>query len=134
MIKHPLIRKAVLDALKLGITDPQVTWYDGRPGFLDTGDLPAVAVYLTDAQYTGESLDENTWQATLHIEVFLKAISPDSALDVWMESNIFPVMSQIPALNSLVETCTPEGYDYQRDDEAMTWGSADLKYSLTYTL
>ncbi|ENK3623285.1 TPA: phage tail terminator protein, partial [Klebsiella pneumoniae] len=26
------------------------------------------------------------------------------------------------------------GYDYQRDDEATTWGSADLQYSLTYIM
>jgi hypothetical protein len=32
-----------------------------------------VAVYLTDAEYTGEDLDADTWQATLHIEVFLPA-------------------------------------------------------------
>lgn len=40
-----------------------------------------MAVYLSDAEYTGDSLDEDSWQAVVHIEVFLKASSPDSALD-----------------------------------------------------
>jgi hypothetical protein len=26
------------------------------------------------------------------------------------------------------------GYDYQRDDEAMMWGSADLSYSISYVM
>ncbi|HBC7089715.1 TPA: phage tail protein, partial [Citrobacter freundii] len=25
-------------------------------------------------------------------------------------------------------------YDYQRDEEAMTWGSADLSYSISYIM
>ncbi|WP_279025125.1 phage minor tail U family protein [Gibbsiella quercinecans] len=132
MIKHPAIRSAVLTALKQSITDPSVTWYDGRPAFLGADELPAVAVYLTDAQPTHEMLDEDVWGAILHIEVFLKASNTDSELDKWMESHIYPAMADIPALTGLIETMTAVGYDYQRDDEAATWGSADLKYSLTY--
>ncbi|MDA6131508.1 phage tail terminator protein, partial [Escherichia coli] len=40
--------------------------------------FPAIAVYLTDAEYTGEELDADTWRATLHIEVFLPAQVPDA--------------------------------------------------------
>ena len=39
-------------------------------------------------EYTGEELDSDTWQAELHIEVFLPAQVPDSELDSWMESRI----------------------------------------------
>ncbi|EES0823900.1 hypothetical protein FYM80_005123, partial [Escherichia coli] len=39
--------------------------------------LPAVAVYLTDASAADEFVDEGTWEATLHIEVFLRAKEPD---------------------------------------------------------
>lgn len=132
-MKHPQIRTAVLNALKESITDP-VTWFDGRPAFLEVQDLPAVAVYLTDAQFTGAMLDEDQWSATLHIEVFLKAESPDTALDEWMESRVYPVMEDIPALQALIELMAPLGYDYQRDDEMATWGSADLQYSITYIM
>lgn len=71
-MKHPQIRAAVLTALKRSITE-QITWFDGRPGFLEEEDLPAVAVYLTDARASEDSVDEDMWTALLHIEVFLKA-------------------------------------------------------------
>ncbi|MEH5745863.1 phage tail terminator protein [Atlantibacter hermannii] len=132
-MKHPLIRKAVLDALKAGNAQA-VTWFDGRPSVLDAQDLPAVAVYLTDAESSGESVDEDMWRATLHIEVFLKGDDTDSALDEWMENNIYPVMASIPTLSGVLETMSARGYDYQRDDEMATWGSADLQYSISYVM
>ncbi|KIU35066.1 phage tail terminator protein [Atlantibacter hermannii] len=132
-MKHPLIRKAVLDALKAGNAQA-VTWFDGRPSVLDAQDLPAVAVYLTDAESSGESVDEDMWRATLHIEVFLKGDDTDSALDEWMENNIYPVMASIPTLSGVLETMSARGYDYHRDDEMATWGSADLQYSISYVM
>lgn len=132
-MKHPQIRTAILTALKAGITEP-VTWFDGRPAVLDPEDLPALAVYLTDAQSTEDSVDEDMWHAILHIEVFLKATETDSALDEWMESRIYPNLNSIPGLDGLIETMSAQGYDYQRDDEMATWGSADMKYSLSYTM
>lgn len=133
MNRHSAIRAAILAKLKAAITDT-VTWFDGRPVFLEEQDLPAVAVYLSDAEYTGDSLDEDSWQAVVHIEVFLKASSPDSALDSWMEEKVYPAMAFIPALTELVETFTPQGYDYQRDDEMATWGSVDFTYLITYSI
>ncbi|AMO48888.1 Minor tail protein U [Enterobacter sp. FY-07] len=130
---HTHIRAAVLAALENNIASKTI-WFDGRPAFLSPDDLPAVAVYLTDAECTEDSLDEDMWSAVLHIEVFLKATETDSALDAWVEEKIYPVMKNIVALDSLVETLSPSGYDYQRDDEATTWGSADLKYSITYQM
>lgn len=133
MNRHSAIRAAILAKLKAEITDT-VTWCDGRPVFLEEQDLPAVAVYLSDAEYTGDSLDEDSWQAVVHIEVFLKASSPDSALDSWMEEKVYPAMAFIPGLTELVETFTPQGYDYQRDDEMATWGSVDFTYLITYSI
>ncbi|MDU3158512.1 MAG: phage minor tail U family protein [Hafnia alvei] len=133
MSKHTQIRQAVTSQLQREITEP-VTWFDGRPAFLDEQDLPAVAVYLSDAEYTGDTLDEDSWQAALHVEVFLKSARPDSALDSWMESHIYPALSNIPTLDTLIETMTPQGYDYQRDEEMATWGSVDLTYLLTYSM
>ena len=133
MNRHSAIRAAILAKLKAEITDT-VTWFVGRPVFLEEQDLPAVAVYLSDAEYTGDSLDEDSWQAVVHIEVFLKASSPDSALDSWMEEKVYPAMAFIPGLTELVETFTPQGYDYQRDDEMATWGSVDFTYLITYSI
>ena len=132
-MKNPQIRAAVLAALKRNITQP-VTYFDGRPGFIDEQDLPAIAVYLTDARSTDDTVDEDIWTAVLHTEVFLKASDTDSALDEWMESQVYPAMADVPELAGLIETMSALGYDYQRDDEAMTWGSADLSYSISYVM
>ena len=75
-MKHTDIRAAVLDALEQH--EHGATLFDGRPVVFDEEDFPAIAVYLTDAEYTGEELDADTWRATLHIEVFLPAQVPDS--------------------------------------------------------
>lgn len=87
-MKNSDIRKAVLTALQRNISDA-VTWFDGRHGFLDEQDLPAVAVYLSDARASDESVDEDMWTAVLHVEVFLKATATDSALDSgWRTASI----------------------------------------------
>lgn len=134
MNKHILIRQAVIDSLKTTITDTSVKWFDGRPATLNSDQLPAVAVYLTDSRPTFNTLDVDEWEAVLHVEVFLKATTPDSALDTWIENNIYPTFSDMPALNALTEMLVADGYDYQRDDEMATWGSADLRHTLTYYL
>ncbi|QOV53552.1 phage tail protein [Serratia marcescens] len=133
MIKHTAIRNAVLERCRSTITD-DVTYFDGRPAFIDENDLPAVAVFLDDARYTGSELDTDSWRAMLHIVVYLKATQPDAALDQWVEEKIYPVLNDIPELAPLVEIMSPVGYDYQRDDEVATWGAADLSYQLTYTM
>ncbi|HDF2327462.1 TPA: phage tail protein [Morganella morganii] len=132
MRKHSAIRRAVIDALTDHIGDIAV--HDGRPVFLEEDELPVVAVYLTDAAPTSGVIDEDQWQAVLHIEVFLKAVNPDSSLDEWMEDRIYPAMQSIPALAGLIETMSAAGYDYQRDDEMSLWGSADLTYNLMYSM
>ena len=53
-MKHTGIRAAVLDALEKHNTG--ATFFDGRPAVFDEADFPAVAVYLTGAEYTGEEL------------------------------------------------------------------------------
>lgn len=130
MMIHTGIRTVVLNALRNTIHD--ATFFDGRPAFLDTTDLPAVAVYLTDAESTGDYVDGDRWQAVLHVEIFLKSTDPDSALDSWMEREIYPVMQDVPTLMELIEGIKPIGYDYRRDEEATTWGSADFMHAVTY--
>lgn len=57
-MKHTDIRAAVLDALEQH--EHGATLFDGRPVVFDEEDFPAIAVYLTDAEYTGEELDADT--------------------------------------------------------------------------
>lgn len=131
-MKHTDIRAEVLDALAQ--QEGGATLFDGHPVAFDESDFPAVAVYLTDAEYTGEELDADSWQAILHVEVFLPAQVPDSELDAWMENRIYPAMSNIPALSGLITTMVQQGYDYRRDDDLALWSSADLTYSITYEM
>ncbi|HAD6798525.1 TPA_asm: phage tail protein, partial [Salmonella enterica subsp. enterica serovar Typhimurium str. SL1344] len=49
MSKHTLIRRAVLEKLE-SVTGAPVTLFDGLPAFVEQEDLPAIAVWLTDAQ------------------------------------------------------------------------------------
>lgn len=132
-MKHPRIREAVLNAIQDANDYPEnITWFDGRPSLFDESELPAVAVYLTDAQFTGGDLDGDSWAALLHIEVFLGAAATDTELDEWMERKIYPALESIPALKGLIESMAPQGYDYQRDAELNLWSSADMKFSINY--
>ncbi|ELY0886397.1 phage tail protein [Klebsiella pneumoniae] len=132
-MKHTEIRQAVIEGLESVIGNSTI-FFDGRPAVIEEEDFPAVAVYLTDAEYTGEDLDADTWQATLHIEVFLPAQVPDSQLDEWMENRVYPAISGISALNGLITVMVQQGYEYQRDDSLGLWSSADMKYSITYDM
>ncbi|MFX4312850.1 phage tail protein, partial [Enterobacter sp. 63] len=55
-------------------------------------------------------------------------------LDDWMESRVYPVLAEVPGLETLITTMIQQGYDYQRDDDMALWSSADLKYSITYDM
>lgn len=133
-MKHSDIRQTILDALESAIGKDAAVYFDGRPAVLEAGDFPAIAVFLTDAEYTGENLDFDSWRATLHIEVFLPEQTPDSELDDWMESRIYPVLSEVPGIETLITSMVQQGYDYQRDEDIGLWSSADLKYSITYDM
>ena len=132
-MKHTLIRQNIINVLEEKI-EISAVFFDGRPAAIEENDFPAVAVYLTDAECTGEELDADMWAATLHIEVFLPSQVPDSELDEWMESHIYPALADVPGLETLVTVMVPQGFDYQRDDAMGLWSSADMKYSITYEM
>lgn len=133
MNKHTQIRQAVLAKLE-SLSGDAVSLFDGLPAFIEPEDLPALAVWMTDAQYSGQSVDEDDWQAVLHVAVFLKAQSTDAELDMWMEEKIFPSLEEVSGLENLIDAMTPLGYDYQRDSEMATWGMAEMTYRITYTI
>lgn len=133
MGKHTDIRAAILDSIGQQAGDSAVL-FDGIPVFIEETELPAIAVYLTDAEYLGEMVDENDWQAQLHIAVFLPAQTPDAGLDAWMDEKIFPALETLPALASLISTINPQGYNYQRDGEMAQWAMAEITYLITYSM
>lgn len=131
---HSEIRRAIIATLKAADNKGDTTFFDGRPVVIEESDLPAVAVYLSEAQCTGTEVDGDIWSAVLHVEVFLKATQPDSALDERMENQVYPVLGNVPGLGNLIRTMAAQGYNYQRDDEMAMWGSADLTYDITYSM
>ncbi|QXC99320.1 phage minor tail U family protein [Klebsiella sp. PL-2018] len=133
MSKHSGIRAAVINHLK-EICPDKFTVIDGLPVFVEQSTLPAFAVYLTEAQYAGQTVDADDWEAVLHVQVFLKASKPDSELDQCVEDFIYPAVNKNEALGALVENIYPIGYDYTRDDEMAFWGSADLTFKIEYTM
>lgn len=133
MNKHTSIRNAILDRLAV-TTGEHVTLFDGLPAVIEPEELPAVVVWLTDAQHTAAELDADTWKAVLHVAVFLKSGEPDSELDDWMEEKIYPALSDIPQLLPLIDTMNALGYDYQRDNDSAIWSMAEMTWQITYTL
>ena len=69
-----------------------------------------------------------------HVLCFLRAKETDSALDMWMEEKIFPALEGVPGLGALLLKMNLQGYAYRRDDEFMMWGSADLRWNITYEM
>ncbi|WP_434965395.1 phage tail terminator protein [Escherichia coli] len=130
-MKHTELRAAVLDALEKH--DTGATFLMVAPLFLMRRifrQLPFISPALNTRAKSWTAIP----QAELHIEVFLPAQVPDSELDAWMESRIYPVMSDIPALSDLITSMVASGYDYRRDDDAGLWSSADLTYVITYEM
>lgn len=134
MNKHQQIRQRILETLRGMDGAGSITFCDGRPAFIDAETLPVLAVYLTDARATPDLLDGDSWQAVLHLEIFISAEEPDSALDEWIETLIYPALDTVDNADGLVTSIIPQGYDYQRDQELATWGSADLTCLINYDL
>lgn len=131
MMKHMQLRAAVLAALRAAITE-HTTFLDGRPVALTPDSLPAIAVYISDAQPVENALDEALWQANLHVALFEQAESPDSTLDEKMAQKISPALMSVSALKESTQTFSTQRYDYRRDEEGRIWRSADLEFSITY--
>ena len=51
-----------------------------------------------------------------------------------MEEKVYPALADIPELLPLIELMNANGYDYQRYEEVMMLGSADLSYSISYVM
>ncbi|WP_237209056.1 phage minor tail U family protein [Salmonella enterica] len=85
------------------MTGAPVTLFDGLPAFVEQEDLPAIAVWLTDAQYTGLMTDEDDWQATLHTAVFLRLrLLIQSLISGWKKN--LPALEEVSGLERLIDT------------------------------
>ncbi len=93
-MKHTDIRAAVLDALEQH--EHGATLFDGRPVVFDEEDFPAIAVYLTDAEYTGEAgCGIPGWSPRRILRCFTPAQVPDSGLISGWKAGFIPAMTTI---------------------------------------
>lgn len=131
-MKHREIRAAVLSALKDNISE-RVSWFDGRPVFIDEQELPAVAVYLTDASAADEFVDEGPGRR--HCILKFSQGKRTGLGTGYVDGRENPSCA---GGGSRPQCVTAEdessGYDYRRDDEFMMWGSADLLWKITYEM
>ncbi len=120
-MKHREIRAAVLSALKENIVE-RVTWFDGRPALLYELELPAVAVYLTDASAADEFVDEDTWRRYCISRCF--SGERNGFGTGYVDGRENPSCAGGGSAHALLLKMNLQGYDYRRDDEFMMWGSA----------
>lgn len=131
-MKHTEFRAAVLDALEKH--DTGATLLMVAPLFLMRRifrQLPFISPALNTRAKSWTAIPG---RRSCILKFFLPAQVPDSELDSWMESRIYPAMSDIPALSDLITSMVASGYDYRRDDDAGLWSSADLTYVITYEM
>ncbi|WP_411902492.1 phage tail terminator protein [Salmonella enterica] len=84
-----------------------------------------MAVYLSDAQYTGPEADGDLWSAVPHVVVFLQGTAPDRPLDDQMDHSVYPALVRVPGLGDILGTMSAPGDNYQRNDERAMWRSAE---------
>lgn len=136
------IRAQVIEDLKTALVDaegnPLITTYfsgrgepvtasdDGQTGYLE---VPAIAVYLTDGETTGQSFDDEEWEAVLAIEIMDLATNQlDDELDS-IGQKVIEVITRNYNCHGLLSQCNRAGFSYVREDGA-PWGSLVLTYSI----
>lgn len=137
------IREQIIADLRFGLVteigDQMVaSFFNGLPAFIEVpemegyeGDIPAVAVALSDGTSIDEVFDEITWQAALTIRVYLVADNlTDPELDKFGTA-ILKIITRNYTANGLLTLCNRTSYDYGRDDE-QPWGTLDLAFTVEY--
>lgn len=139
------IRKQVLADLtaKLNPADGVTTittFFNGLPSFIevsadplddDLGDLPAIAVSLSEGVPIDSDMSEITWSATLLVRIYLMTKTDiDAELDA-IGQKILATIGQYYSANGLLDNCNRSGFEYGRDDE-QPWGMLDLLFKVEY--
>lgn len=112
-----------------------VTWFDGRPGFLDEQDLPTVTVYLSDARPRMKVLMKICGQPCCCIEVFLESHGYRQCSG-FLDGG--PHLSgngyDAPELANLLELMAAQEGMTISAMKRRGVGSADLSYSISYIM
>ncbi|MGF7433132.1 phage tail terminator protein [Pasteurella bettyae] len=125
-----LIRRAVFDYL-----DDQIDGVDhyfcGHTVFLhDETDLPAICVFVDDAQSDDIDLCGAYWSAKLHIQVYLKSTLPaEDELDELMDA----VIAKCADFESeYLERFELSAVSYINDDKQAEWIIGAIQYDIAF--
>ncbi|HIF9531189.1 TPA: phage tail terminator protein [Photobacterium damselae] len=109
-----------------GRGEPVTASDDGETGYLE---VPAVSVYLTEGEPTGQSFDDEEWSAVLAVEIMDLATNQlDDDLDTLSEK-VLDVIGRGYKASGLLSLCNRAGFSYVREDGA-PWGSLVLTFNI----
>lgn len=109
-----------------GRGEPVTASDDGETGYLE---VPAVSVYLTEGEPTGQSFDDEEWSAVLVVEIMDLATNQlDDDLDTLSEK-VLDVIGRGYKASGLLSLCNRAGFSYVREDGA-PWGSLVLTFTI----
>ena len=141
---NDLIRQQIMSDLEIGMVsdagDPMVaSFFNGFPAFIEVpemdgykGDIPAIAVSISEGQNIDEDFEEITWRAILTIRIYLVADNhTDPELDALGEE-VLKVITKHYTANGLLDLCNRQSFGYERDEE-QPWGTLDLAFTIEYT-
>jgi len=133
-MKTITIRSAVESLLSAGLGGYQ--FFKTRPNNLvhdpENGqtDLPACAIYFESGATDDDYLDETTWSASIHVELFQ---AQDTGVDDLLEADAQTVIDALNQtdLNGLVEYIRSPKFTYNRDPETDVT-ALDLTFTLQW--
>lgn len=109
-----------------GRGEPVCASDDGQTGYLE---VPAIAVYFTEAEASYDDFDAEEWDAILNIEIMDLATNQlDDALD-FIGEKVRQTISRYYTAANLLTGCNRAGFNYVREDGA-PWGSLILSFNV----
>lgn len=129
MISNEAIRQEIIELLKGNIQGIQ-NFHNGRAVFTDVdNELPAIAVFIDEAEYDRLTVCEGECNAYLKIGVYLPMFSTENDLDL-VAQQISNVMNEATFLS--MDDCMLAKYSYDYDANESAWKTATLHYNINY--
>lgn len=129
MILNEAIRQEVIELLQGHIQEIQ-NFHNGRAVFTDVeNELPAIAVFIDEAEYQPMTACGDECNAYLKIGIYLPMFSTENDLDL-VAQKISDVMGT--AHFQSMDECTIAKYSYDYDANESAWKLATLHYNINY--
>lgn len=124
-----IIRKELFEHLEDKV-DGVDNYFNGHTVFLhDETDLPALCVFIDDAQSDDTDLCGTYWTAKLNIQVYLKSSLPEEELDELMEA-VIAKCDEFESDN--LERFELSAVSYINDDKQAEWIIGAIQYDISF--